>query len=202
MSFFTDHTTQTAHPNGPDAPSRRARPLAWGAALGLLLALGACTSVDQRASRMIDSVTPYRPEVIQGNFISSEQVQALRPGMSRVQVRDILGTPLVASMFHQDRWDYVFTMKRKGVEPQRYKLTAFFNGEALDRVENDDMPSEEEFVQRIGTQGKKPKVPVLEAKPEQLEKFRQANPVKPVPEAGDLPSSTAPGDYPPLEPSR
>ena len=180
-----------------------ARALLVGAGVCAVLGLGACsTSVDRSASRMVDAVTPYRPEIIQGNFISAEQVQALRPGMSRVQVRDILGTPLVVSMFHSDRWDYVFTMKRKGVEPQRYKLTAYFSGEALDRVENDEMPSEEEFVKRIGTQGKKPKVPVLEAKPEQLEKFRQANPVKPGPESDDLPASTAPGDYPPLESAR
>ena len=190
MSFFTDHIT------------RNARPLAMSATAGLLFALGACTSVDQSASRMMDAVTPYRAEVIQGNFVSAEQVQALRPGMSRVQVRDIVGTPLVASMFHSDRWDYVFTMKRQGVEPQQYKMTVYFSGEALDRVENDEMPSEEEFVKRIGTQGKTPKVPVLEAKPEQLEKFRQANPVKPTSESDDLPSSTAPSDYPPLESSR
>ena len=162
----------------------------------------ACSSFDQASNRVAAIVTPYQVEVVQGNFISAEQARALQKGMTRTQVRDILGTPLVVSMFHSDRWDYVFTMKRKGVEPQRYKLTAYFSGEALDRVENDDMPSEEEFVKRIGTQGKKPKVPVLEAKPEQLEKFRQANPVKPGPESDDLPASTAPGDYPPLESAR
>ena len=52
---------------------------------------------------------------MQGNFVSKEQVEALRPGMSRQQVRDILGTPLVTSVFHADRWDYVFTIKRQGV---------------------------------------------------------------------------------------
>lgn len=169
----------------------------------MLLALGACTSLNDSTARMVDSVTPYRPEVIQGNFISSEQVEAVRPGMSRVQVRDILGTPLVASAFHSDRWDYVFTLKRKGIEPQRYKLTAYFNGEALDRIENDAMPSEDDFVKRLTEKRKAPKVPVLEAKPEQLEKFREANKAKATPDAEeDLPSSAAPSDYPPLESSR
>jgi outer membrane protein assembly factor BamE len=47
--------------------------------------------------------------VVQGNFVSREQVEFLKPGMTRQQVRDVLGTPLVASLFHADRWDYVFT---------------------------------------------------------------------------------------------
>ena len=50
----------------------------------------------------------------------------MRPGMTRVQVRDTLGTPLTTSIFHADRWDYVFTMKRVRVEPQKYRLTVFF----------------------------------------------------------------------------
>ncbi len=57
------------------------------------LMLTACSSL----------VNPYRPEVVQGNFVSREQVQALRPGMPRQTVRDILGTPLVTSLFHSDR---------------------------------------------------------------------------------------------------
>ena len=65
--------------------------------------------------RFADSITPYKVEVVQGNFVSKEQVEALKPGMSRQQVRDILGTPLVTSVFHGDRWDYVFTLKRQGV---------------------------------------------------------------------------------------
>ncbi|ARU03627.1 hypothetical protein CCO03_02035 [Comamonas serinivorans] len=189
--------------------SRRAlawRPWLLSASAFAALALSACSSWDTSSRRMLDAVTPYRPEVIQGNFISAEQVQAVQPGMSRLQVRDILGTPLVASAFHSDRWDYVFTMKRKGVDEQRYKLTAFFSGDLLDRVESDEMPSEEEFVQRIDSHStRKPKVPQLEAKPEQLEKFRERNAAKPgapAPEEDVLPSSSAPQDYPPLEPAR
>ena len=181
----------------------RWRPWLLTASVCAVVSLGACSSWDTSTARMLDSVTPYRPEVVQGNFISAEQVQAVRPGMSRVQVRDILGTPLVASAFRADRWDYVFTMRRKGVEPQRFKLTAFFNGEVLDRIEGDDMPSEDEFVKRISTVTKTPKVPPLEAKPEQLEKFRASNKSKGgAPDEDDLPSSAAPQDYPPLEPAR
>ena len=97
-------------------------------------------------SRVAGLVTPYKVDVVQGNFVSKEQVEALKPGMSRQQVRDILGTPLLTSVFHADRWDYVFTLKRQGVTAQARKLTVFFKGDVLERFEGDAMPTEAEFV--------------------------------------------------------
>ena len=91
---------------------------------------------------------------MQGNFVSKEQVEALKPGMSRQQVRDILGTPLLTSIFHADRWDYVFTLKRQGVPPQERKLAVFFKGNVLDRFEGDEMPSEAEFVATLDNKRK------------------------------------------------
>ena len=179
-----------------------ARAIAGAMLAVLTAALGACSSFEQGTRGIADALTLYKPEVVQGNFVSKEQVAALQPGMSRVQVRDTLGTPLVTSVFHADRWDYVFTMKRQGVPLQNYKLSLFFNGDVLDRFEGDDMPSETEFVQRIG-RDKKSKVPQLEATEEQLAKF-------PAPNDADAGASTdAPraeprpaGSYPPLEPQR
>ncbi len=80
------------------------------------LSLGACSSVTDRTRDMLYAVTPYKVEVVQGNFVSKEQVEALKPGMSRQQVREILGTSLLTDVFHSDRWDYVFTIRRQGVE--------------------------------------------------------------------------------------
>ena len=78
------------------------------AALSLALlaaaALAGCNSLDNAAHRVANVVTPYKVEVVQGNVVAREQVQALQPGMSRQQVRDILGTPLVTSLFHAARW--------------------------------------------------------------------------------------------------
>ncbi|MDP3139281.1 MAG: outer membrane protein assembly factor BamE, partial [Burkholderiaceae bacterium] len=90
-------------------------------------------------NRFAIDLAPYKIEVVQGNFISREQVQALKPGMSRQQVRDTLGTPLLASVFHADRWDYVFTLRRQGVPPQARRLTVYFQGDALARFEGDEM---------------------------------------------------------------
>ncbi len=163
-------------------------------------ALLACSSIDRTSSQMVDAITPYRIEVVQGNFVSREQVQALRPGMSREQVRQILGTPLIASVFHADRWDYVFTIKRKGLKFEEKKLTVFFSGFVLDRVEGDEMPSETEFVATLGQGNRKPRVPKLEATPEQLKRFAPAGEREQAAVQPDQPTQPQPrASYPSLE---
>jgi outer membrane protein assembly factor BamE len=167
-------------------------------ALAACASVGACSTVNDATKRFAESVTPYKVEVVQGNFVSKEQVEALRPGMSRQQVRDILGTPLVSSVFHQDRWDYVFTIKRQGVQPQARRLTVFLKGGALERFEGDQMPSEAEFVATLDNKRKDAKVPVLEASEESLKQFSSsrpaAAPAQPAP--AEPPPATS---YPPLE---
>ena len=173
-----------------------------GLALAATLALAACASVDNATRSMADAITIYRPEVVQGNFVSSEQAKALKPGMTRLQARDILGTPLLTSVFHAERWDYVFTMQRQGVPPQHFRLTLYFdkNG-ALGRFEGgDDLPSENEFVQRLGEKAA-PKAPPLEATEEQLNRFVPSAASDPV-AAAEEPAPAPAGSYPPLEPAR
>jgi outer membrane protein assembly factor BamE len=167
----------------------------------LLLVAGAvlagCGTVDGATRRFANAITPYRIEVVQGNFVSSEQVELLKPGMSRQQVRELLGTPLLTSVFHAERWDYVFTLRRQGVEPQERKLTVFFKGDALERFEGDTMPTEADFVASIGNKRKLGKVPVLEATEEQLQRTARPPAVVP-PQASEPPPALS---YPPLEPS-
>jgi outer membrane protein assembly factor BamE len=162
--------------------------------------LWACGSLDGASNRIVGIVTPYKVEVVQGNFVSKEQVEALRPGMARGQVREILGSPLVTSAFHADRWDYVFTIRRQGVEAQSRKLTVFFKGEELEKFEGDTMPSEAEFVAKLDNNRKLGKVPNLQASDEDLAKTQ----TKP---QGNSPADTIPAVpalqqvYPPLEPT-
>lgn len=92
---------------------------------------------------------PYKVDVAQGNFVSKEQISALKLGMPRAQVMDILGTPLLVSVFHADRWEYVFTLKRQGVDTKPYKLTVHFKGEALDKIDGEGMLTEQEFVESL-----------------------------------------------------
>jgi outer membrane protein assembly factor BamE len=89
----------------------------------------------------------YKSEIAQGNFVSKEQVAALKLGMPRLQVADILGTPLLVSVFHADRWEYVFNLKRQGIDTPSYKLTVYFKGDALEKIDGSNMPSEQEFIE-------------------------------------------------------
>jgi outer membrane protein assembly factor BamE len=76
-------------------------------------------------------------------------VAALKLGMPRLQVADILGTPLLVSVFHADRWEYVFNLKRQGIETPSYKLTVYFKGDVLDKIDGSNMPTEQEFVDSL-----------------------------------------------------
>lgn len=101
----------------------------------LLLAacLGACSSTPDITSRL----SPYRIDVRQGNYVTQDMVAKLKPGMSREQVRFALGTPLVADMFHADRWDYVYRFQPGRGEAQQRRLVVFFEDGKLARVGGD-----------------------------------------------------------------
>jgi outer membrane protein assembly factor BamE len=174
------------------------------ARLGLVVvacaALSACSSFNQASGRIGGLVTPYKVEVVQGNFISKEQKEALQTGMPRAQVRDILGSPLVTSVFHADRWEYVFTIRRQGQEPQQRKLTVFFKGDELAKVDSDELISEQEFVDSLTAGRRLGKVPNLEAKTESLPQVAKPAAASAAP-SSSLPSSSAPTVYPPLEPA-
>ena len=172
--------------------------------LGLILLFGAtaaaCSSFNNATQSVASVVTPYKIDVVQGNFVSREQVQALQPGMGRQQVRDILGTPLVTSLFHADRWEYVFSLQRPGQPVQSRKLTVFFKGDVLERFEGDEMPTESEFVASLDARKGKRKVPQLEATEEQLAKFPAPQAPAKATEQQPAPAPTA-TRYPPLESS-
>ncbi len=109
-------------------------------AAALLPLLVGCESVRERMPAYLQ---PYRPDVQQGNVVTKEMVDGLAPGMTREQVRFLLGTPAVVSVFHQDRWDYVYLLKRgTGSEVQSRRLTVHFKDNRLDRFSSDDMPPE------------------------------------------------------------
>jgi outer membrane protein assembly factor BamE len=105
----------------------------------LLLAL-ACTLAACGVPRL---VTPYRMEIQQGNYVSQEMVSQLRAGMTREQVRFVLGTPLLTDIFHADRWDYVFYREAgRGMSEER-KLTVIFVEGKLARLDGDVVPAPE-----------------------------------------------------------
>ncbi|QCB47984.1 outer membrane protein assembly factor BamE [Hydrogenophaga sp. PAMC20947] len=181
--------------------SGRLRRLA-GVFLGgaVLVALGACSGFRDKLPSVpsVGSfITPYKIDIVQGNVVTREQAQALRPGMTRAQISDLLGTPLLTSVFHGNRWDYVFSFRRQGEALQQRKLTVFFKDEVLDRFDADELPSETEFVASLDQRKKPGKPPVLTATEEQLKAFDAQNAT---PQSGaPAPSASPATSYPPLE---
>lgn len=177
-------------------PAFVSRSIPFGVLTLSLLAAG-CSSLDSASNRVASIVTPYQVEVVQGNFVSQEQAAALQPGMTREQVRMILGTPLVSSLFHADRWDYVFTIRRKGITQDPKHLAVFFKNGVFVRSEGDSLPSEEEFVKNIDTQRKLGKIPPLSASPEQLAKAEKTAQASAAAETAEPPAPAR--TYPALE---
>ena len=79
----------------------------------------------------------YHMPIQQGNFLDPGQVEQLQTGMTRSQVRFLLGTPMVPSGFDQDRWDYASSFSRRGKDPEVKNLTLVFEGGSLLRIEGD-----------------------------------------------------------------
>lgn len=86
---------------------------------------------------VVGLVDPYRIDVRQGNYVDQEMVAQLRRGMTRDQVRYVLGSPLVVDMFRTDRWDYVYRFRPGSGEAQQRVISLFFSGDVLERIEGD-----------------------------------------------------------------
>ena len=167
-------------------------------AFAAVLALAGCQSL-QSSDNLLGIITPYRVEVVQGNVVTKEQAEAVKPGMSRAQIRDILGSPLVTDAFHQSRWDYVFTIRRQGAEPQRRSVVVMFDGDTMKSIDTGGaLPAEREFVTSIDTFKTSRNAPPLVLTEEQV----KALPVPAKPPAVEA-AASAPAPtraYPPLEP--
>jgi outer membrane protein assembly factor BamE len=137
---------------------------------GLLIAvataalLAGCSTYDSVTRDIAQRITPYRITIVQGNFVSSEAAAKMRVGMSRDQVRQTLGTPLLADMFHADRWDYLFYFKRgsTAVVQQRDFIVHFEGDHVVSWSGGEDLPSELELLADIDgdKSGKKRKAAV------------------------------------------
>ncbi len=84
----------------------------------------------------------HTPEIQQGNIITPEMVAELKTGMSKRQVRFLLGTPLLRDVFHQDRWDYLFTMKKRNAPLEIKQFSLLFEGDTLISYQSDIQPAE------------------------------------------------------------
>lgn len=104
--------------------------------MAVLAAMGSALSACS-ATAVTDFVKPYRIDVRQGNYVSQEMVAQLKTGMTREQVRFVLGTPLVTDVFHADRWDYIYRFQPGKGEVQERRLSVIFENGQLARLDGD-----------------------------------------------------------------
>jgi outer membrane protein assembly factor BamE len=178
----------------------RPLPAFRGAAAALALTvLAGCGSWGSGSDSVFGLVSPHRVVIQQGNVVTQEQLTRVKPGMNRLQVRDILGSPLLTDAFHADRWDYVFTLSQAGKPLQRRNVVLSFNGDILKNIEAPDLPTEREFIDSIARSGRMVAASELELSPEQLKSL--PIPARTPPSVQDVTMPTvSPRIYPPLEP--
>ena len=83
----------------------------------------------------------YRMDIQQGNFLEGKTVDRLEVGMTRTQVRFLLGTPMVPDIFDKDRWDYLYYFKRGRLSrPAQRHLAVFFKEDKVARFVRDNIP--------------------------------------------------------------
>ena len=80
----------------------------------------------------------YKITIRQGNYIDRSMVAQLKPGMTKNQVQQVLGSPLLTDPFHPNRWDYVYTLREGHGPMEEKRLTLFFQGDVLNRIEGAD----------------------------------------------------------------
>ena len=82
----------------------------------------------------------YKPDIQQGSVLNTENVEQLKPGMTKTQVLALLGEPSIASPFDQNRWDYVSTLQKRGGKIDEKIFTVYFENDVLARTEGDYRP--------------------------------------------------------------
>lgn len=116
-------------------------------ALASVLAAG-CSSIgdvtDAIPNALDRAPLVYRPTIQQGNVVTQEQVNELKPGMTKRQVRFLLGSPMLTDVFHADRWDYAYTKGKGSTPTETQRVTVFFEDDRLVRIAGDLRPQPEE----------------------------------------------------------
>jgi outer membrane protein assembly factor BamE len=113
--------------------------------------LAGCSTYDSLTQRIAQSITPYRITVVQGNFVSAEMAAQMKVGMSRAEVKQVLGTPLLTDLFHNNRWDYIFYFRRgsRQIVEQRDFIVNFESDRVASWTGGEDLPSNLELLAQI-----------------------------------------------------
>jgi outer membrane protein assembly factor BamE len=116
----------------------------------VVAAEGAQTTTVTQLQKFMWFFSPYRPDIQQGNFVSQEMMAQLKVGMTKDQVKFLLGTPLMADAFHADRWDYPFRLAKGNGQLTTSAVVVFFDKDGkVERFEGGNLPTEQEYIARI-----------------------------------------------------
>lgn len=141
--------------------------------LHVLLLLAGCSSVPLL----------YQIEIQQGNIITHEMMEKLKPGMTRSQVRFVLGSPMISDAFHDNRWDYVYRLEQEGKLIEQHRITVFFEDDKLTHTEGRLPPAP------VPPKVAVPVKPVVEKKPDTM-----ASPKPVAPSSEQIPPQSAGAD--------
>ncbi len=91
---------------------------------------------------VLSACTPYKMDIRQGNFVTQDMRDKLKLGMTKAQVRYVLGTPMINDPFHGDRWDYAYRLEHDGKVIENKNMTLYFEGDNLVRIVDGIQPVE------------------------------------------------------------
>jgi len=93
------------------------------------------------SSPSLPSIKPYKMPIQQGNLVTSKMMMQLKPGMTKTQVRFVMGTPLINDSFHKDQWDYFYQMEKDGAIIEKRRVILMFEKDLLAKVKGDVIPA-------------------------------------------------------------
>lgn len=128
----------------------------------LMLCVAGCARNNDRTWK---APMVYRVDIQQGNVVDQGMINKLKSGMDKKQVKYIMGTPLITDTFHSDRWDYVYSFEPGKGERQQRRVTLYFAGDKLARVEGDIKVSDKPLMEEEQKKDRTVAVPLENDKP-------------------------------------
>ena len=131
----------------PPAGSRAGPPArGWRLALALACAAALAGCAGQRSDQSSGLLSPYRIDLPQGNYLTAEMLDQVKPGMTREQVRQVLGAPLLNPLFRPDRWDYVFRYQYPNGRAELRRVALIFKDDQITTIRADTLPASEAVI--------------------------------------------------------
>jgi outer membrane protein assembly factor BamE len=96
--------------------------------------LAGCSHLPSMPKLSMPSLSPYKIDIQQGNVVDQATLAKLQLGMTRAQVKFVMGTPLLTDIFHANRWDYIYIYRKDGKITEQHRAVLYFDGDKLDRI--------------------------------------------------------------------